>query len=253
LLPLAGLALALLLAPERAGQAAPARDKPKLPKKWPKTTPADRKRSQNNLKQIALAFHNYDAAYGAFPGPAIYSKEGKALLSWRVAILPFIEQGTLYKTFRFDEAWDSAHNKKLLKKMPKIYGLPKVKVSPEYGTFYRVFTGPDTPFNPATTKRGQASIGLPITRIVDGTSNTFLVVEAGEAVPWSKPDELVYHARKLVPRLGGLFREGFHAAYADGSVKFIDPKIKEKLLRALITHAGGEVVGDVPVAKPAKK
>jgi hypothetical protein len=255
-LPLAGLALALALAPQRAGHAAPVRDKPRAPKKWPKTTPADRKRSANNLKLIALAFHNYADVYAALPAAANADKKGKALLSWRVAILPYIEEDALYKEFRLNESWDSAHNKKLLRKMPKIYGLPKVRVDPEYGTFYRVFTGPDAPFNPPAV-RGRAAAWPPGPRFPagfpDGTSNTFLVVEAGEAVPWSKPEELAYDARKPVPKLGGLFREGFHAAYADGSVKFIDPKIKERDLRALVTAAGGEVVGDVPEATPAKE
>src|SRR5262249_54155708 len=71
---------------------------------------------QNNLKQIALAMHNYNDAYnGKLPAHAIYSKDGKKpLLSWRVAILPFIEQDNLYQQFHLDEPWDSEHNKKLI-------------------------------------------------------------------------------------------------------------------------------------------
>src|SRR5262249_4640699 len=62
-----------------------------------------RRRSQNNLKMIGLALHNHHDVNNAFPAPAIYSKDGKALLSWRVAILPYLEQDNLYKQFRLDE------------------------------------------------------------------------------------------------------------------------------------------------------
>jgi hypothetical protein len=251
-LALVGLACAAALAAVRpAGQAAPALKKEALPKVWPKTTPADRKRSANNLKDILLALHNFHDAHNAFPAVAIANKDGKALLSWRVAILPYLEHEALYKQFKLNEAWDSAHNKKLLRKMPKVYGLPKVRVDPEYGTFYRVFTGPDTIFHGAATAAGGGwPLGIRIFQIADGTSNTLMVVEGGEAVPWTKPDELPYNAKKPLPKVGGLFREGFHAAFADGSVQFIDPKIDKTTMRALITCAGGEVVGDIPTAKP---
>jgi hypothetical protein len=223
---------------------------------WPKTSPADRARSANNLKQIVLAFHNYESAFGRFPGAAIYGRGGTPLLSWRVALLPFVEEGGLHKQFRLDEPWDSAHNKKLLDKMPALYGLPGVKVTPPHATYYRVFTGTDTPFNPAITRPGPWPLGMLTVRFADGLSNTLLVVEAGEAVPWTKPDELAYDAKKPLPKLGGLFPEGIHAALADGSVKLLDRKIDEATLRALITPAGGEVIdwGRIPLAKaPAGK
>jgi hypothetical protein len=78
------------------------------------------------------------------------------------------------------------------------------------------------------------------------------VAEAKEPVPWTKPDDIPYDAKKKVPKLGGLFKEGFHAAMADGSVMFIARKVDEKTLRALITPAGGEVIDrdKVPLAKP---
>src|SRR5262249_21670890 len=77
-------------------------------------TAAARMQSSNNLKQFGLAMHTYLDQHGTFPPAAIYDKDGKALLSWRVLLLPYIEADPLYKKFKLDEPWDSAHNKKLL-------------------------------------------------------------------------------------------------------------------------------------------
>ncbi|MBV9126015.1 MAG: DUF1559 domain-containing protein, partial [Planctomycetes bacterium] len=74
----------------------------------------ERIQSINNLKQIALAFHSMNDTYNFMPPAAICGKDGRPLLSWRVAILPYIEQQNLYNQFRLDEPWDSPTNKKLL-------------------------------------------------------------------------------------------------------------------------------------------
>jgi hypothetical protein len=81
----------------------------------------DRKKSENNLKQLALAMHNYHDVNGRFPPAASRGADDKPLLSWRVMILPYLEQEALYKEFNMDEPWDSEQNKKLLAKMPDIY------------------------------------------------------------------------------------------------------------------------------------
>jgi prepilin-type processing-associated H-X9-DG protein len=195
-----------------------------------------RTEAANSLKQIGLAAHNYHDALGRFPFPFPGKNGGpagpndKALLSWRVAILPFIEQDNLYRQFKFDEPWDSEHNKKLIPLMPKIYASPGVEV--EKGvTFYQCFTGPNA-MHP----------GISIANIVDGTSNTLMVVEGGEPVIWTKPDDLPYDPRKPLPKLGGVFDDGFNALFCDGSVRFIKKTVKEEVLRALITANGGEVI-----------
>ena len=209
---------------------------------------AARQNSQNNLKQIAIAFHNYEATMGTFPA-GIYDKAGKTVhLSWRVAILPYVEQNALYKEFNFDEPWDSEHNKKLLAKMPKLYAAPGTE--PEKGlTYYRSFTGQGTPLNPQPGRPSNAPPGVPnaaaglrITGITDGTSNTLLVVEARDPVPWTKPDELAYDPAKPAPKLGGVFEAGANVAMCDGSTRFLSKSIDEKTLRGVITANGGEII-----------
>src|SRR5262249_18311678 len=87
----------------------------------------DRTISANNLKQIGLAMPNYHDAFRNLPPAGIDSvrdRDGKPILSWRVAILPFIEQEALYRQFDLTLPWDHPHNKKLIGRMPSIYLLP---------------------------------------------------------------------------------------------------------------------------------
>jgi hypothetical protein len=195
---------------------------------------ANRVKDQNNLKQIALAMHNFHDANGHFPAAAICDKAGKPLLSWRVAILPYIEQNNLYRQFKLDEPWDSAHNLKLLDTMPATYALPSASGEGATSTHYRVFTGADAGFEYCKGRR--------FADITDGTSNTWMVVEAADPVPWTKPDELAYDRDKPVRRLGNFFAGGFNVAFMDGSVHFFPKPPAEKTMRAYITPAGGEVI-----------
>jgi prepilin-type processing-associated H-X9-DG protein len=208
---------------------------------------ARRTQSVNNMKQIGLAMHNYHDVNNHFPPVAIRDKSGKPGLSWRVEILPFIEQSGLFNEFKRDEPWDSPHNKALIERMPLVYAVPGASAEPGK-TFYRVFSGPGTMFDPAS------KLGVRLQDVTDGTSNTLAVVEAREAVPWTKPDvELPFEGannpptmlestRKLQPMLGGHFPGGFNALFTDGSVRFIKDSINLLTLRALITRNGGEVV-----------
>jgi len=99
---------------------------------------AARVQSMNNLKMLALALHNYYNANKHFPLPASSSKDGKPLLSWRVYILPYLEQDSLFRQFHLDEPWDSPHNRTLIDKMPSIYRLPMSKTEKgERTTFCR--------------------------------------------------------------------------------------------------------------------
>jgi hypothetical protein len=187
--------------------------------------------SINNLKQLGLAMHNYESAYGFMPRD-IRDKDGKALLSWRLAILPFIEQDDLYKQFKFDEPWDSETNKKLIEKMPQIYAPIRGKAE-KYHTFYQSFSGEGAFIDPKNRVK--------ITSITDGTSNTLMIAEAGQGVLWSKPEDIPFDEKKELPKLGGMFPDVFHALFADGSVRKIKKTIDPKTLKAMITIAGGEV------------
>ena len=200
------------------------------------TAAARRAQCTNNLKQIALAYHNVHAATNAFPAPAIMSADGKPLLSWRVAILPYVDQQELYNKFKLDEPWDSPHNKALIKEMPQVYLCPDRKDAEPGTTTYRVFVGDGALF--------QEGAGTPLQAVTDGTSNTILVAESAEAVPWTKPDDLKFDpdAKPSLYGAGSPHKGGFNAAMADGSVRFIKNTINPITWKAVITRAGGEVI-----------
>jgi RNA polymerase sigma factor (sigma-70 family) len=165
---------------------------------------------------------------GGMPGQDF---SGKALLSWRVAILPYLGEQELYRRFKLDEPWDSPHNKRLLKQMPRIYA-PPGKADAEAGTtYYQVFVGPHAGF--------EKHRALRLPDFLDGTSNTILIVEAGSAVPWTKPEDLHYSADEPLPQLGGLFPDVFNAAFADGSVFALSKHGDQDALRKLITRDDG--------------
>jgi prepilin-type processing-associated H-X9-DG protein len=197
------------------------------------------------LKQIGLALHNYHEAHGRFPPAAVYGPDGRALYSWRVLILPYLERSALYNEFHLAEPWDSPHNAKLLARRPSAYD-PVGTEADRTMTYSQVFLGAGTAFE---GRRGLSKTDFP-----DGLDTTALVVEAGEPVPWTRPIELPFMADAQLPPVGGVFKakdrplaagsvDGFNVLMADGSVRFLrKARLPERTLRALITRDGGERV-----------
>src|SRR5438105_3734352 len=178
--------------------------------------------------------HNYCSSHGRLPPAVVYGKDGKALHSWRVLLLPYLEENELYAQVRLDEPWDSPHNRQLLVRMPLVYGPFKAGTAAElHTTFYQVFTGEGAAFEGREGMRVRDDFP-------DGSSETFLIVEAGKAVPWMKPEDLPYGPDRPLPALGGISKDGFRAAFVDGSVDFVNNDTSEVTLRGLITRNGGE-------------
>ena len=192
-----------------------------------------RREDMNNFKTLGLAMHNYAAARGTFPAAAHYGQGDKPLLSWRVMILPYLDQEALFKQFKLDEPWDSDHNKKLLSKMPSVYRAPTQTNPAEETTFYQVFAGKGTPFD--------GKKGMSIKAFKDGLASTILISEGGKSVPWTKPADLDFDADKPLPKLGGVFQDGYCNCLGDGSARFIPRDISDAVLRPWITPAAGDV------------
>jgi hypothetical protein len=234
-------------------------------------TAAGRAQSSNNLKQIMLAMHMYHDEHQAFPPQAIRSKEGKPLLSWRVALLPYLGENALYKEFRLNEPWDSAHNRPLVEKMPPSFASPHLgdALRAKGMTSYlaplskqppAVFVAP-RPLTPEAEAKGERAVGeeaqSPLmvfdvpqgTRmrlITDGTSNTIAVVEAlpKVAVAWSKPDDALIDPKDPAAWLRSPNNEGFSAGFCDGSVRFIKTTLDPTTLLRLFQMDDGHPLGE---------
>jgi prepilin-type N-terminal cleavage/methylation domain-containing protein/prepilin-type processing-associated H-X9-DG protein len=169
----------------------------------------DARRAQcaNNLKQIALAMHNYHEAFQTFP-PGWVSRDGTPGLGtrfgWQSFILPFVDQAPMYNQINFSLTMDADGKPiPLLQTALPVYRCP-VDPAPnpnplrgEYGTSnYSGNYGHIPPprlrplamadFWPGALPAPMTSRGIfarnsfiRIQHIVDGTSNTILVGERG--------------------------------------------------------------------------
>lgn len=194
---------------------------------------AQRMSSSNNEKQIMLAFHNYESAYRQLPNRAWKrDADGKPLLSWRVALLPFLEESNLYQQFKLDEPWDSPHNIQLLDRMPATYRNPQVPTEKGYTTYLMPF-GAGTP--------GSEEGKLTFSMFTDGLSNTIAIVEVDSeySVPWTAPDDIDIEEHDLTDAFP---IQGANVGLWDGSVRFFSSFIDLELLEKMLTHRGGENV-----------
>jgi WD40 repeat protein/serine/threonine protein kinase len=217
--------------------------------------------SLTNLKSIGLALHMHEDNFKRLPAQAIRGTDGKALLSWRVAILPFLENDALFKQFRLDEPWDSEHNKSLIEKMPAVYASPALKPEQhEKGlTSYLAPLSRQPPVVLQSSDKGNQSLRsdevemvfdrLPSARIaevIDGLSNTIALVEVNPqaAVIWSKPDDLLIDNSDPMQDLVGQCDNGFYALLLDGSVRFIRNSLNRKTFRNLLEMNDGQTIGE---------
>ena len=197
--------------------------------------------SINNMKQIGIACHIHHDNYFMFPSetpdPVNPVVRGKSRLSWRVQILPYLGEETLYKDFHQDESWDSPHNLKLLPRMPKIYLDPRFQGPADQAkglTYYRGFVGPGSILgaSPPTT--------LTAITNMNGASNTMMIVEAGEPVPWTEPEDPSFNENS--PFGGPNRAKTFAVLFADGHVQTIPANFDRQMIRRMINWQNTEPI-----------
>ncbi|MEZ6092088.1 MAG: DUF1559 domain-containing protein [Pirellulaceae bacterium] len=195
---------------------------------------ARRMQCSNNLKQMGLAIHNYHAAHGQFPAD-IKSADGKPLLSWRVELLPFVEEQALYEQFKKDEPWDSKHNRPLVDRMPRWLQCPSGTAEP--GT-----TPYQSPRGEGISMTSDRKLGF--RDILDGTSNTIMIVETASdaSVVWTKPSDWEFDPEDPLKGLESDHVGGFQVTLMDGSVRFVSSNVEPQLWKKLLTRAGGEAI-----------
>ena len=195
---------------------------------------ADRTNNHDNLHRIGRAFHEHHNHLGSLPPAA---SPGPNALSWRVALLPYIDQDDLYRAWNKNEPWDGPNNRQLWSRMPRIYQLPG-RQGDGTKTYYQVFVGNGTVF-PAN----RANRGVGFHEISDGLSNTILVAEAGRPVIWCQPTDIPFTESPdgFDPKqVGGYFGKSVNVVMADGSVREISWGLSPLMFQLAITRADGK-------------
>lgn len=197
---------------------------------------ARKSQSKNNLKQLLLGIHNYHDTHKKFPQSAIVGPDGKTTHSWRVAILPFLNQTALYNQYKLDEPWDSPANQSVMNQMPAVFRHPNDLAGSTNAAYFGL-VGPETAMGDSTKQTGMRDV-------TDGTSNTIFLVEAKRNIPWSKPEDISYATGGPIPQMGGHHNGGYHIGLADGATRFLSASVDQNTLRNLINRKDGQVVGE---------
>ena len=192
---------------------------------------ARRMQCSNNIRQIALALHNYESAYKQLPPAYTVDAEGKRLHSWRTLLLPFMGEQALYSRIDFSKPWDDPANAFLQDIDTPVFRCPSSTIAPGMTT-YQVIDDPTSAFPGSTSQQFR--------NIKDGLSNTLFVVEFDEnlAVHWAEPKD--QSLSSFLAASNGSHRGGRNVAMGDGSVQFISNDANKQFLQDLVTSQGGE-------------
>jgi len=201
--------------------------------------PARRNACINNLKNITIALLQYVDENGALPPAYTVDADGNRLHSWRTLILPYLEQGQLYESIDLSKPWDDPVNAKARETVVEMYLCPS---SPDENnlTNYLGVVGPGCAFS--------GSVPRELSEVTDDLSNTVVVleVESDKAVHWMSPNDINEGGAK---KFSDLELKTNHpgvsnAAFLDGRAHSIEQDIEPETLRAMLTIAGGETIGD---------
>jgi hypothetical protein len=192
------------------------------------------------IKQIAVAFYNYHDTYGSFPPAYVADANGKPMHSWRVLILPFLEQSSLYSSYSMAEPWDGPNNRKLLDQRPSVYHCPSRDCGPTL-TSYVAIVGPGTGFPGSTSTR--------ISDIHDGTEQTILIAEVANVdILWTEPRDLDVRTMSWIindpskPSISSFHERAPTLLFADGSVRGFSKFPSPMMLKAMTTIDGHDPV-----------
>lgn len=199
-----------------------------------------------HLSQIGLALRNYHSAYGCFPPAYIADAQGKPMHSWRVLILPFLEQQHLYNLYNFNEPWDGPSNSKLFVKMPHVYACPNHRgdfKDPSYTgtiwTSYLAITGEGTAF--------PGSLSTSIDNISDNKASTIIIAENKDMnVVWTQPKDFNIRNMSFVinnkdgKSISSYDPQGPHVLSANGARLQLRKNINKFTVKYLITINGHE-------------
>ncbi len=205
---------------------------------------ARRSQCTNNLKQIAIAMHNYHDTYKCFPAAVLTDEDENPRRSWRIALTPFLESSAVYDQYNFDESWDSPNNQILEGARSHVFVCPSDPLVGPVDTNYVMIVG-------VGTVGGEPNECVKMRDITDGTSNTIMAIEvSGSGISWLEPrDMTVDEAVAYITNPGTtgqmhVHPGGVNVAMADGSVRFVASTTPPQVLKALLTRDDGQAIGE---------
>jgi len=180
-----------------------------------------------------------EANQGAYPPAYQIGRDGRRWHSWRVLVLPFIEQNALFNRYRFDEPWDGPNNSQLASEMPRTFAFPGLKPQATTTTAYLAIVGADTIWPGAKAFRGKPK---------DGLANTILFAENnGLGVHWMEPRDLEFETMPFdLQKPDGIssrYRTPI-VAMADTTIRSLSPNLDPRVVRAMATANGGEAIAE---------
>ena len=174
---------------------------------------ARRTQCKNNMKQLVLALHNYESTHMVLPASRLYPNSvihdnpgpdpldpnESAYQSWTTMVLPYIEQANLQNSMDFNYAWHAAENRDAVSQKVSTFLCPSAPSSDRTDPNWVVgaAAGDYGNINEVKKKVYSQVLGLPepssmaragvlakghsnkFAHVLDGTSNTILLAEAG--------------------------------------------------------------------------
>ncbi len=205
-------------------------------------TPADSNTCTNQLKMLALALQNYHDVFNRYPPAYIADEDGRPMHSWRVLVLPFLEETVAYLKYDFQQPWNSPHNQQVIATVAGDQFCCPSSQGKTGETNYVAAVGPDTVWSGAK--------GFRLGDINDGPAQTILLIEVKESgIHWAEPRDwpAEWALQGVNPEhsTGGIssgHRRGAHVVMCDGRVRFLPNALNQTDLQALLTPTGGESV-----------
>ena len=196
---------------------------------------ARRAQCMHNMKNIALALLVFESEKGRFPAMVDPAKTNQPPCSWRIQILPGLDQKDIFERYNVNEPWNGPKNCKLADPMPRLYRCPSNDSPAVLNTDYLTVVGPKAMFREVgSIKTGD---------ITDGQSNTIMVVESHQSgIHWMEPRDMKADDATLgvnsesTASIGSAHPGIAIVAFADGHVRHVSDDIDPEVLKAMTTH-----------------
>jgi len=213
----------------------------------------------NNLKQIGLAFFNYESSIGAMP-PSMCAAGFGNTVTWingwsaLARIMPYSEQGNLFNSMSFALWKEDPQNATAISQNVSFLLCPSAvnaQVSThDYGlsgvTSYGVNQGDWFVWGGFNGPQNRNAFGMNrsrrIAEFTDGTSQTLFAAEVKTYQPASNCRTIPLPSVNNPNNSRSYHPGGVDVLLGDGSVKFIKSSIDGMVWRGLGTVAGGEVI-----------